>query len=125
MLGWHITVYRQETGGGSPASFDAPTGASLAVWQTGLSGLDWIDELVNKGLASCLGGNGYPTKYTAQLKHLQETILGGPPHANQTWHHDEGDVLTEKWLGKTTIDHAALSRCDPDQWVLLEVWDES
>lgn len=125
MLGWHITVCRQEAGGDSPASFEALTGATLAVWQAGISGLSWIDTLVEQGLAICLGGNGYPTEYTARWEHVKNTILNGPPHANQTWRHDPGDVLTEKWLGKTTVYHEALSGCDPEEWVVIQAWDES
>eukprot|EP01031_Cornospumella_fuschlensis_P052725 gene52725-64426_t len=69
MLGWHITIYRQEKGGDSPASFEEPTGMTLAVWQAGLWGLGWINELVEAGHAVCLGGNGYPLKYTAPVEH--------------------------------------------------------
>ncbi len=83
MLGWHITVYRQEGGCDSPASFEAPTGATLAVWQADIGGLKWIDALVDKGLAVCLGGNGYPMEYTARWEHVNNTILNGPPDANQ------------------------------------------
>ena len=125
MLGWHITVYRQEEDGEAPATFEAATGATLAVWQTGVSGLNWIDELVEEGLAICLGGNGYPTEYTAKLEHVKASILNGPPDANQAWRHDEGDILTEKWLGKTTVYHRAFSECSPDGWVVIQAWDES
>ena len=120
MLGWHVTIYRQETGGSSPSSFEAPTGATLAVWQTDIGGLNWIDVLVQQGLAVSLGGNGYPTEYMVKLEHIIPAILDGPPDANETWQHDPGDVLTEKWLGKTTIYHEALTACDPDKWVVIQ-----
>jgi hypothetical protein len=60
MLGWHVSVYRQKDGGSSPATFPTPEGTRLAVWQTGIGGLDWLDELVKAGKAIDLGGNGYP-----------------------------------------------------------------
>jgi hypothetical protein len=66
MLGWHITICRQAAGEETPASFESPTSTELAVWQTGIGGLDWIDDLLEKGLAIFLGGNGYPTEYTAK-----------------------------------------------------------
>lgn len=125
MLGWHITIYRQEANGDSPASSGASAGATLAVWQAGISGLNWLDALVGKGLAVSLGGNGYPTEYTAKLKHVQGVIFDGPPHANATWLYDPGDILTEKWLGKTTVYHQALSECDPEEWIVIQAWDES
>jgi len=51
MLGWHISVYRQKDGGASPGTALTPQGTRLAVWQTGLWGLDWLDELVKAGKA--------------------------------------------------------------------------
>ena len=125
MLGWHITVYRQEANSDSPVSFEAPTGATLAVWQADITGLNWIDALVRKGLAVSLGGNGYPTEYTATLEHIQGILLDGPPHANTTWLYEPGDILTEKWLGRTTVYHQVLSECDPEEWVVIQAWDES
>ena len=35
------------------------------------------------------------------------------------------DVLTEKWEGQTVIDRDAITQCRPDEWLLLEAWDES
>jgi hypothetical protein len=125
MLGRHITICRQAAGGETPASFETPRSTELAAWQTGIGGLDWIDALVEKGLAICLGGNGYPTEYTAKLEHLKATILEGPPYANEIWRFGPGDVLTDKWLGKTTIYHQAVADCDPEHWVLIQAWDES
>jgi hypothetical protein len=42
MLGWHVSVYRQKEGGGSPATFESPEGARLAVWQADWDGLKWL-----------------------------------------------------------------------------------
>ena len=64
-LGWHISVYRQMNDGTAPASFGAPPSARLVVWQTGLGGLEWLDDLVKQHKAINLGGNGYPLEYTA------------------------------------------------------------
>jgi hypothetical protein len=125
MPGWHITVYRQDSGGDSPASSEVATGATLAVWQTGLGGLNWLDDLVEKDLAISLGGNGYPTKYTAKLEHVRKVVLDGPPLARETWVFEVGDILTDAWLGKTTVYQEALCQCPAEEWVLIEAWDES
>ena len=125
MLGWHITIYTQTKGGGSPACFGEPTSSRLAVWQAGLWGLNWIDDLVKDDKALSLGGNGYHCEYTARILHLRETVLNGPPYEHKHWVCGEGDILTDQWLGKTTIDMAALTQCDPDEWVLIRAWDES
>jgi hypothetical protein len=85
MLGWHISVYQQSDGGNVPATPETSAGTRLAVWQTGLYGLRWLDELVAEGRAIDLGGNGYPNRYTAAAEHLLPRILAKPPEARDTW----------------------------------------
>lgn len=71
MTGWHISIYRQADGGGSPAAKDSPRGARLAVWQSEDGGLSWLDKLVSGGAAIHLGGDmGYPYWYTAKAADL-------------------------------------------------------
>lgn len=125
MLGWHISVYRQVDGGKAPARDDAAEGPRLAVWQTGLDGLQWIDELVAAGRAVDLGGNGYPCRYTAQAERLIPPILGGPPEAERIWGCDPHDVIGSAWEGKTVIDRPVADDCRPDEWLLVVAWDES
>lgn len=125
MLGWHISIFRQESGGSVPATFASQRGVRIAVWQTGHSGLDWIDTLVKRGTVIGLGGNGYPKRYTAQKKAIDQQILGGPPQANSVWICGPADVTTAEWVGRTSVDNEALSACEPDEWLLIEAWDES
>jgi hypothetical protein len=125
MYGWHISVFRQQSDGGSPASFDTAEGPTLAVWQAKLPGLDWIDALVDQGKALNLGGNGYPSKYTAMAKHLVGVIRQSPPEANEVWSYDIGDILLPGWLGKTTLYDEVMEACRPEEWLIIEVWDES
>ena len=125
MLGWNISVYRQQNEGTEPASFGSAHGTLLAVWQTGLGGLDWIDELVKQQKAISLGGNGYPLEFTAMTMHLKAHLLEGPPGAKAVWTFDPGDILLPGWLGKTTKDLEALEACRPDEWLLIQAWDES
>lgn len=124
-LGWHISVYRQQNDGRAPASAGAACGNRLAVWQTGLGGLDWLNDLVKEQKAVSLGGNGYPTEYTARADHVLPRLLGEPPGAKARWTFDEGDVLLPEWLGKTTKDGEAMRACRPDEWLLIRAWDES
>ena len=125
MLGWHISVYRQADDGASPATFESPEGDRLAVWQTDMWGLDWLDELVKAGKAIDLDGNGYPLRYTSMAKYLTPKLCGEPPHAHHVWIREVGDMVTEKWAGKTVINHAAVAACHRDEWLLIEAWDES
>ena len=125
MLGWHISIYRQTNDGTSPATAESAAGTRLAVWQTRDGGLNWIKELVKEGKATDLGGDGYPYRYTATAKDLSPRIIGGPPGARRVWASGEGDILTDKWAGRTVIDHAESAACRPDEWLLIEAWDES
>jgi len=125
VLGWHISVYRQPAGDAQPATAESEHGARLAVWQAGYRGLRWLDELVTAGKAIDLGGNGYPSLYTVQASSLIPRIIDGPPEANQTWVHGEGDILTDKWEGRTVVDKALCVQCSPQEWLLVVAWDES
>ena len=125
MLGWHISVFRQTGGGSSPATRDAAQGTRLAVWQTGHGGLRWLDELVKADQAVAYGGNGYPNHYTAQAKYLIHRVVVGPPEANAVWRCGPDDILTSRWAGRTVIDQTAADACAPDEWLLVEAWDES
>jgi len=125
MLGWHISIYQQAGKGTSPATNASPVGKRLAGWQTGLGGLRWIDELVKEDKAIDLGGNGYPSRYTAMAEHLIPHIKDGPPLAKKIWLSDEGDILTEEWEGRTVLDQAGIAHCRPEEWLVVEVFDES
>ena len=35
----------------------------MARWETGVNGLDWLNEVAKTGGAENLGGNGYPLHY--------------------------------------------------------------
>ena len=127
MLGWHVSVYRQPDGGHSPATFESPHGARIAVWQTDVDGLDWLDELVKQSKAINIGGSGYPNRYTAQAEILVPHILRGAFPANRTWVIPEGSFFPDPsaYVGKTRVDQESAQECRPDEWLLVEAWDES
>lgn len=125
MLGWHVSVYRQRDGGKSPATWESAEGACLAVWQTDWDGLKWLDELVKAGKAINLDGNGYPCRYTAMSEHLASRIIPHPPAAREYWLLDAGDYVTDKWAGKTVTYPDIAAQCRPDEWLIVEAWDES
>ena len=97
MLGWGISVHKQKVGGESPATFLTPEGTRVAVWQTGIHGLDWLEELVRAGKAIDLGGNGYPCRYTAPARYLISEIVDSPPMARDNWRCDPGDVIIPEY----------------------------
>jgi hypothetical protein len=127
MLGWHVSVYRQTDGGHSPATFESPSGVRIAVWQTDVSGLNWLIALAKESKAIDLGGNGYPSRFTAQAEILVPHIVGGDFPANETWLIPEGSYFPDPkaWAGQTQVDQVGAEQCRPDEWLLVEVWDES
>ena len=125
MLGYHISIYRQVDGGASAAAFATPHGTRVAVWQTGIGGLDWLSEMLKAGKAIDLGGNGYPYRFTATAENLMPEIGDSPPGARDNWLCGAGDLVTDKWEGKTVIDGSEVNLCRPDEWLLVEAWDES
>jgi hypothetical protein len=125
MLGWHISVFKQRNDGASPATSESERGTRLAVWQTGLGGLGWLEELVKAGNAIDLGGSGYPCRYTATAEYLLPRIIETPPGARTVWVCQAGDIITDKWEGKTVVDREAAAHCRRNEWLLVEAWDES
>lgn len=92
MLGWHVNVYRQ-LDGSSPATQSSPEGSHIAAWDTGISGLSWLDDLVAAGHAVLYSSQGYPERYTVQAKHVGE--------------------------------RATVEACGPEEWLVIEAWDQS
>jgi hypothetical protein len=81
---------------------------------------------VKDGHAIDLGGNSYPSRFTAQCEQLRAQIEGGPPDANSVWVAGIHDIIDYgKWPGKTTIDKHAFDNCSADEWLLVDAWDES
>ena len=117
MLGWHISVYRQTDVGAE--------GTRLAVWQTNIGGLNWLNKLVEAGKASNLGGSGYPLIYSGKAEHIIPFIVEKPLGANDVWTFEADDILTEKWEGTTVIDRAGIRACRLDERLIVKAWDES
>jgi hypothetical protein len=74
------------------------------------SGLSWPDELVKRGKAIDLGGNGYPLKYSA----IAECVI---PHIGRE------DEFSHELFGKPAADRVALAQCRLDEWLIVEAWD--
>jgi hypothetical protein len=125
MLGWHISIYRQENGGKEMAPLRYERGDRIAVWQARLDGLAWLDELVEEGRAFRLGQNGYPTSFTVRASDVLPVAAAGPPEARKHWVSGPNDVLTDKWEGRTTFSDELSRRCHPEEWLIVEAWDES
>jgi hypothetical protein len=119
MLGWHFIIYR--TMPDSPGE----SMRRIAEWQTGWEGMNWIDRLVTECKAVSLGGCGYPYSFKAQAKEVKDLVVKGPPDARHPWVFDHGDIPGPDWKGRTTLDLPAWEACAPDEWLDIDVWDES
>jgi hypothetical protein len=97
----------------------------MAVWQSGVNGVAWLNDLIEDGEAIQLLGGGYPDLLTATAAHLLPRILEGPPEARSPWAASSHDLTTDGWEGQTLLNHAALEDCRPDEWLLVEIFDES
>jgi hypothetical protein len=125
---------RQTLGTGAGAKLvlgDDVLGGRLAVWQAGLDGRQWIRQAATRegGVLRELE-SGYPHRYLARAADILPTIRDrvpykAPMYEHPSWVVPEGSVLLPGYVGKTTIDDGAIAGCSADEWLYIEVWDES
>lgn len=113
MLGWWITVWSLTPEERNRAETDARNAATMAQWEIGPGGLDWLDQLVQEGKATQLSVSGYPNRYTARA----DDVL--PLLAN--W---RGDI--ERRAYRMIEWHADLmAACPAEQVLTIDAWDQS
>ena len=104
---------------------DAPEARALATWQTGINGMDWLEELVAKGIGADLGGNGYPNTYEMPAGVMLAILANGiPKHGGPTVAGDDY-VLPRGWTGNASIDLERLRSMEPSEILIVEAWDQS
>ena len=114
MLGWEIFVYRPST----PDVF-------IARWMTSVFGLKWLDHLVKDNKAVCLGGNGYPTKYSIAAGDLLPIIKAGPPSNDSPRVIGDDYVLPQGWNGQIEWNQQEVLGCQASDQLMIEAWDQS
>jgi hypothetical protein len=98
----------------------------LAVWQSGIGGISWLDELAQGGHALKTSHCGYPESYVIRAGAFKRQREEGLPDEKASWTFGHGDVVDfDLWVGKTAIDLETLRRVPDDEWLLVEAWDES
>jgi hypothetical protein len=142
VLGWLISVYRvadeeavRRTLGAEPGAKlvlgDNVLGGRLAVWQAAPYRLNWITEAAGReGGVIRKFEFGYPHRYLARAADILPTIRDrvpykAPMYEHPSWVVPEGSVLLPGYVGKATIDDGAIDKCSADEWLYIEVWDES
>ena len=122
MLCWEVFISTQA----SPArGAVVATEPALAIWLAGLGGTKWVDDLVAKGIAQDLGGDGYPDRFLVPAGVLLDVLACGPPKHPGPLATGDDYVLPSGSLGEARIDVARLRSLDPDSLLLVEAWDQS
>lgn len=124
MIGFEIFVYRADRVDDPMASWPNEE-ALLVSWLVGgSSGLDWIDALVERGLATDLGGNGYPLRYTALARDLLPVIATGIPAPSDGPILGEDYYLPAGFIRDPEV-RPGFDTCPCDQLLLVNAWDQS
>lgn len=104
MLGWWFVIY--------PEGADQKE-ATLASWETGIDGLNWIKPLVCAGKAVQTRNDGYPNWYIVKAAEVLPLLadLGG------------AEPRTKKYNLNLRSDNIAA--CAPDTTLVIHAWDRS
>ena len=135
MVGWLISVYRVADEEAVRRILGAEPGAKvvlgddvlsgrLAVWQAGPYGLNWIAEAAareggvirNSSAAIRTDTSREPPTFSPAKHRCTSTRPGSCRR---------GPSPLPGYVGKTTIDDKSIDECSADQWLYIEVWDES
>ena len=130
MLGWWITVF-------SDADRQEPH--LIALWECGIGGADWLDELCQAGNAEQTENKGgYPNVYQTQAKHIAPWLLDGKispqgdaPHRNFMpvfMETDEGETVLMQSYGYCPLElrrPEILRGLPPEAVLTIQVFDLS
>lgn len=115
MLGWDIFVTGVDTKGKK---------VTIASWNASLFGCLWLDDLVKQGVAKCLGGNGYPNRYTLPLSVLLEKIIPVPPDGDTPLVIGD-DYVRESRISSFKFHDNVILDFKSNTTVEVEAWDQS
>lgn len=121
MLGWW-TVITTETLAQRAVPGAGNKEATLATWEAGLGGMDWIVALCKEGKAEQHSFNGYPNRFTVPAAEVLPILAQGIPETTQHNFRSKGPV---GWIGSIKIHQDRIAACVPEQILLVEVWDQS
>jgi hypothetical protein len=114
MLGWDVRVYRKGD----------PERTELVNWDTGAFGTGWLDDLVNAGKATYLGGDGYPISWEVEAGVLLGLLAGGLPATASPPVIGEDYVLPANYRGKVKI-LVKPEEIAANEVLIVEAWDLS
>lgn len=120
MVGWWITVFQltpEELGEAIDPRSCQPF--VLATWESGLGGIEWLQQLVKAGQASQLLGEGYPCRFVAAARDVLPLLASGEPpfHGAQR--------MSGDWLRDVELHRKRIAACPPGQVLTIDAWDRS
>lgn len=125
MIGWMIVVSTQTPEELNRSDQDAKKAATLAQWEVGPGGIDWIEDLAQAGKGKKIYGGGYPNRYTARAGDVLPLLVNGPPpHAGPAIIGDDY-VMPSNWSGNITLQRDRIAACPADHALTIDAWDLS
>lgn len=121
MVGWWITVFQL-----TPEEIDAATAPGsrrpfiLATWESGLGGIEWLEQLVRAGQARQLLDEGYPCRFVAAARDVLPLLASGAPPF-----HGGAQRMSGDWLRDVELHSERIAACPPDQVLTIDAWDRS
>ena len=89
-------------------------------------GLDWIDRLVQQGLAKFESGNGYPTRYRSTAAAVLPAFHDGQPPEHRGLDVIGDDYFMRAgWVGEFTQHSERIAMCSSTDQIVIEAWDQS
>lgn len=127
MLGITVNVWRPIDPPGTPARVRRGFIGEWTAAGLGMVSLEWLEQLVEEGRATSLGGDGYPYRFTIAASVLIDILRAGMPSAGAGLQ----VIVGEEYLtrsGTVTdfgINLDALGECPPNENLFIEVRDLS
>lgn len=121
-LGWEFIVCKKSDFDAVGKAYEAPI---LARWMASLGADKWIADLAAAGIATDLGGSGYPNRFTVPAAAVVPILMQGPPKYLGPMVIGDDYVHSGGWVGDARIDLAGMSALAPTEILMVEVWDQS
>lgn len=119
MLGWEIVICRQSTS-------ERLDDVLIASWTTGLRGLDWLDALVEQGMAVPLPPKEFGCRrYTAPIGSVFEALSLWKPDRTQWDVVGDDYVIPMGWMGEVKFFPERFKLCPAEEMVFISAVDLS
>ncbi len=125
MIGWWIVIAAQTPQERDAAATENRRAATLAQWEVGPGGLDWVAELVEAGKANQISEGGYPNRYAAKAGDVLLLLTSGPPAHTEPAIIGDDYVMSANWHGKVEVHAEKMAACAPDLLLTIDAWDQS